>query len=449
MAKVTDFSYPSELVDPYPDDDTWFYGGIARATTDVAVAAWTTQRYSQDDAPLAPMHLAAIRYTDTGPEIGPTLTITTPSEIMICRVIEGHDSQVWVVGGQINVPGIKLGLVNVDHDLNVTFQWKYTVPSTRGPGYAGGVMAASWTDLDLIILVTNEGWPSQPNLDSPWVHVVNMTTGAVIESVQTPRSDVDSSSTYSKVRPQGIALHKESGRLLICGTWFSRTTYFDQAALWSIEVSMTGFDSDWLKVVDVPKVSPNYSYGIQWVTMAATERGWSILLMSSYSYGTVRWFDLHLDGTITPASVDPITWDANSYSYNNLPRPWDCAYDIAYDRSIACYVDWGHWVGPSGAEEFIRGLMHLEADGPTITDTQVLPRSENVNTAMMLNVAVVGPGRYIYLCATTDILQPRGPGYYDSFGPVTYVGGEAPDIVAAHQGGQSDETKRAFRTMGT
>jgi hypothetical protein len=180
--------------------------------------------------------------------------------------------------------------------------------------------------------------------------------------------------------------------------------------------------------------------------MAATTDGWSILFMGTYYWSTMQWFHLALDGTLTEGfSISNV----DSYNNNNLPRVYDCAYDIAVDRSVACFMDWGTWdyqLDPTGT--YLKGFTHLEAHGATITALTSLPGSDTADNVSMVNLAVVGPGRYVYLCASTGILRPRGPGQYDSFGPVAYVGGEKVDI-SFRVGGQADPTQRAFRTVRT
>jgi hypothetical protein len=441
---MTVFSYPSELVDPYPDTDSWFNGGIARATSDIAVAAWITER---NDVNATPMHLAAVRYTDAGPEIGPTYTFETPVQNTVYNVVEGQDTEVWVVAADSNTPGIRLGVADVNIDtLELTLTWRAVVPSYYNAG-DGGVLATSWPQQNLIILATNEGDPAQTNLDAPWVRLVDMTSGAVVQSVQTPRYDPDSTTSTSRVYAESIALHKDSGRLLISGDWYQRSVGYYRPGFWSITIDNTGFLSDWTHIVDIQPPSPTYSYfNTRWTATAGTADGWSVLFMGTYYWNTIQWFHLALDGTLTPG---PTLSNASSYNNNNLPRVYDCAYDAAYDRSVACFMDWGNWdynVDTNGI--YIKGFTHLEAHGPSITALASLPKSDTANYVSMVNLAVVGPGRYVYLCASTGILRPRGPDTYDSFGPVTYVGGEAVD-VSFRLGGQADETERAFRTVRT
>lgn len=414
------FANPAKLFDPHPETGSATSDGLARAADDVAVAAWTSSPNT--------LHLAAIRYTDTGPQVGPTCTISQP-QVRVSGVVEGRDGEVWVVADDLaQGQSMLLGQVHVSlGTLELTHVWKHRIWTLS---VDNGCVPLSWPDQDLLVLVHGNG--DSVLGETNVVVVVHMDTGAILDRAAAPVGDGTPSFLGA------AALHQASGTLLGLGSRYDVGLGRDRTGMWVAGVSATGTLGPWSFHGDVP-TSPTVSEHMRWAAVTAVPDGWNVLYLGAFGAGTTRWMTVTLDGVITEGAV--VDLNGNTYYDLGYSKPYDAAYDTGLGRAVACYMSWGTWNGTG----YDSGVVHLEADGGGVAyRTQKLPKTTAADYVSTVQVAVVGPGRYVHLVAAARMSPQRSSAPASSFAQFVFTGGENVDPTLV-QGGQYDETRRVFR----
>lgn len=419
---MTTFMPRVTIPNPYPPENGWTSGSVARATTDIAVVVWMSDIWSATPARYRPMHMCAVRWTSTGPEFGPTLTVDLAGVPCVpVDVQSGRDLEVWalVEVGEATTE-LRLSQITVNpSSLVLTHVWKHTIPSAD---YGFGSQMESWVDEELLVIFTGNGDPADPS-DYNVMHLVHMDAG-LVETI--PTVEIDTFGTRMRIMAMG--LDTSTGTLLVLGDELDESDD-ERSSVWRIAVTSAGFGT-WTRVGNLPPlVTTGLTAPTRWATMAASPSGWHILEMANrLPLGYARWFLVSSDFVITEGAMTDSGTVSDYYDYD-YSGPMDAMYDAGLNKTITTYAD--------------ISMIHREATAGALTYTNTGVYDLTMYDALVQH-CTVAPGHYVYMIAQTGIGTP-GANWWDSFGVAVYLAGGDGETAEPDLGGQTEETRRAFR----
>lgn len=443
-----------------------------RLSADIALVAygetvyvnWPDDPWSYQVAASRPT-LAAVRYTDEGPVVGPTKEL--PSSIAyrphyLEALIAGAENEAWLLtttynndyvnGTNIYNSTMQLARITVNPTtLALTVQWRWTMPAA---GYgAGYIFADIWQEQRLLVLANMSskapgGGPAQTTAEERSAQLLNLDTGALVARIGLPIASGSTRAVYVKA----FAFHQDRKEILIAGERI--TGGYDRPTIWTAPVTPTSIGA-WTRV-EIPTVTGSY-YSDVYIDAAfalpVSSTQYQLAVnwsrdddyRSPYYYGSQKVRNY----SFPPISEYPILLSELGH-YDNMEAARALGMAMRDDQFVVAVVETTDRTVTSGAGT-TGGVKHIEmsADRSQPAATVTLPKTQNIlDEQGSVSVVALGAGRYIYLVSGQAITVP----YTTELGSLqflVYAGGpvQKPPFVPGIKGEAPDENRRAFRRV--
>jgi len=440
--------------------------GATRMSADIALVAygelvtvpWSGGMYGRTGA--IP-NLAAVRYTDDGPVVGPVKTLPViDAPHFIEAVMPGGENEAFLLtvimtpyqGAAPTEQRLYRITVN-PATLGLTVALVSALPSSGQYSYAGS-WAVSWPEQRLAIIATLNS-PTNTGMNERSLWLVNLDTGAIVTHRALPLAY-----GTTGIYPIALAFHPEKQEVLVIGDRL--TGGYDRPTVFTSPITPTDIGV-WTRVqIPLPATKPapynDDLWSDGWSAVPVSSTGWQIVgILSgdgdrSYVSGQTWWGSqiVRNYSFTSPNSIAelPVPVSLNGKYYRSEARSQDAEFrDGLMTVAIAELNDRTEILPGTG----VGGVSHIEmsADRTTPVSSQVLPQSANyIFENGWVDAVALGSGRYIYLVGAVALTKPFST-EYGSFEYVVYAGGpnQTPPLVPGIKGVEPDENRRAFRRV--